>query len=545
MLTARRALFALVLVGMVALAWVAAHDKPASAQTVPPGQTVPVGHPQGLPPGQTPDGFTVRPVIQELNWPLEILYGPDGFLWVTERAGKRVVRIDPETGERSIALTVRDAHQNAAQDGVLGMVFHPELLQGTGNDYVYLAYTYVPDDDDDRDDDDVDDDVGDDLDDDVNDDDIGDDDADDIGDDDIGDDDADDDDDTNPLTFRRVKIQRYTYVSETQILTDPVDLITNLSGSSDHNAGKLAFGPDNKLYYTIGEQGNNQFARACLPILAQEIPTAEEVNASDWRKYVGKILRMNLDGSIPDDNPVINGVRSHIYSYGHRNIQGLAFSPDGKLYATEHGPKSDDEVNQILPGKNYGWPHVAGYQDDQGYVYANWSAAEDCASLTFSNFEIPPSVPVQQESEWNHPDFVPPIYTFGTVPDDYDFQPQVCAPNFFICWPTVAPTGLEVYSDPAGIPGWSTSLLVTSLKTGTVYRLMLNEDGTAVVGTATAHVASTNRYRDLIFGPDPRTFYVITDSGNSTQGAFGLPTAALQHPGSVLEFTWTESGTGQ
>lgn len=259
-------------------------------------------------------------------------------------------------------------------------------------------------------------------------------------------------------------------------------------------------------------------------------------------KYAGKILRLNLDGSIPEDNPTINGVQSHIYSYGHRNVQGLALSPDGNLYATEHGPKTDDEVNLIQPGMNYGWPHVSGYQDDQAYVYGNWSAAEDCQSLTFSDFRIPATVPIEEESAWSHPDFVPPIFTFGTVPDDHDFQPDVCAPNFWMCWPTVGPTGVEVYSasEEAG-PGWSTSLLVTALKSGAVWRLELNEDGTAVVGEAERLFNTINRYRDILISPDGGTFYLITDSGNITQGSSGLPTPVLEYPGIILEFRYVGS----
>jgi PQQ-dependent dehydrogenase (s-GDH family) len=344
------------------------------------------------------------------------------------------------------------------------------------------------------------------------------------------------------LEFRRVKIVRYTFDPENQILIDPVDILTGLPGSNDHNSAKLVFSPDNTLFYSIGDQGNNQFVRFCLPIRSQELPTAEEVNAGDYTKYAGKILRLNLDGSIPEDNPTINGVQSHIYSYGHRNVQGLALGPNNQLYASEHGPKTDDEVNLILPGMNYGWPNVVGYQDDQAYVYGNWSAAEDCASLTFSNFEIPDSVPVEQESAWSDPNFVPPIYTFGTVPNDHDFQPEVCTPNFNMCWPTVAPTGLAVYAatDGAG-PGWSTSLLVTALKSGAVWRLELNEDGTAVVGEAERLFKTINRYRDVLISQDGSTFYVITDSGNITQGSFGLPTSVLEHPGALLEFRYTGS----
>lgn len=463
-------------------------------------------------PAQSTEAVPLRVITQDLAWPLEVLYGPDGFLWVTERVGKRVTRIKPDSGEQRVALTISEVYQSDAQDGLLSMVFHPELLQGTGNDYIYLAYIYLAEP--------------------------------------VAVDEEAEATDSGGIAAaspastlnRRVKISRYTYDPEKESLLEPVELLTNLPGSNDHNSGRLVFSPDGTLFYAIGDQGNNQFNRACLPNLAQVLPAAEEIEASDWSNYPGKILRLNLDGSIPEDNPIINGVQSHIYSYGHRNVQGLAFSPEGQLYASEHGPKSDDEINLILPGKNYGWPHVAGYQDDQGYIYGNWSAAEDCQSLTFSDFELPDSVPVQKESEWTDPNFVPPIYTFGTVGNDYDFKPAECAPLEYICWPTVAPTGLEVYAGASGKgPDWPTSLLVTALKTGTVYRLALNQDGTAVVGEAVPLFKTTNRYRDLSIAPDASLFYVITDSGSNTQDPSGLPTKSLEHPGSILEFSYTGS----
>ena len=110
---------------------------------------------------------------------------------------------------------------------------------------------------------------------------------------------------------------------------------------------------------------------------------------------------MELDGAIPADNPTIDGVRSHIYAYGLRNPQGLSFGPTGLLYASEHGPSTDDEVDLIRAGKNYGWPHVAGYNDDRSYAYANWSASAPapCASLKFDSLKLPPSVPAVKESD--------------------------------------------------------------------------------------------------------------------------------------------------
>jgi len=438
-----------------------------------------------------PETFAMRVIATGLKQPLELAFGPDGYLWLTERVGKRVLRVNPADGKLYPAVTITEVYQQGGQDGLLGMVLHPDLLQDQGNDYVYVAYTY--------------------------------------------------DAAAGAAVDLRVKIRRYTYNEATQTLDDALDLITGLPGSSDHNSGRLVFGSDAKLYYAIGDQGNNQFANLCKPIVAQVLPTAAEVRAADWSHYPGKVLRLNLDGSIPADNPELDGVRSHVYSYGHRNVQGLVASADGQLYAAEHGPKSDDEVNLITAGKNYGWPQVAGYQDDQAYAYANWSAAPNCARLEFSDFAIPASVPQEAESDWRDPDFTPPLKTFFTVADDYDFQNADCAPNEFICWPTVAPTGLDLYPAPAkGIPGWTPSLLMTALKTGTVYRMALTADGTAVQGEALSLFKTINRYRDLALNPDGRTFYVITDTNNYTQDASGLPTKTLENPGALLEFTYTE-----
>ena len=82
-------------------------------------------------------------VVSGLAGPWEVTWGPDNMLWVTERTGKRVTRIDPASGERSVAITIDEVSAPGGQDGLLGMALHPELLQGSGNDYVYVAYTYV------------------------------------------------------------------------------------------------------------------------------------------------------------------------------------------------------------------------------------------------------------------------------------------------------------------------------------------------------------------------------------------------------------------
>ena len=284
------------------------------------------------PSGSVPAGepFSFRVLATGLADPYELTWGADGFLWVTEKTGKRVTRVNPSDGSKSTVATISDVYSTESQDGLLGMAFPANFLHGSND--VYLAYTYnaVPD----------------------------------------------------PGVDRRAKIVRFTFDPAARTLNKPTDLITGLPASTDHNSGRLLVGPDQKLYYSIGDQGNNQFQRFCNPIRAQDIPTADDVRTRNWATYVGKTLRLNLDGSVPPDNPVINGVRSHIYSYGHRNLQGLVFGPEGRLYSSEHGPKADDEINLIQPGKNYGWPYVSGFRDGESYVYANWSASTNppCSS---------------------------------------------------------------------------------------------------------------------------------------------------------------------
>lgn len=435
------------------------------------------------------DGFTSRVLTTGLADPWEITWGPDDFLWVTEKTGKRLTRVSPSDGSKTTVITIADVYSTESQDGLLGMAFHPGFLRGRGNDYVYLAYTY--------------------------------------------------DADPGPGVDRRAKIARYTYDPTAKTLSNPVELITGLSASTDHNAGRLVVGPDQKLYYSIGDQGNNQFERFCNPIRAQDLPTAAEVSARNWSTYVGKILRLNLDGSIPEDNPVIKGVLSHIYSYGHRNPQGLVFGPGGRLFEAEHGPKTDDETNLIQPGKNYGWPYVAGFRDDQSYMYANWSASTTpCVGLHYSSYDIPPSVPQLKETAWSDPDYVEPLKTLYTVPAGYNFQDPVCGDQPYICWPSIAPSSMGFVPADKGVSSWRNSLLVTSLKNGSLYCLRLTQDGGSVQGDITQFFKTTNRYRALALSPDNRTVYIVTDSNGRSGPQTGPPTERLDNPGSILAFTF-------
>jgi PQQ-dependent dehydrogenase (s-GDH family) len=439
--------------------------------------------------------FEKRVVTTGLVDPFQIVWGPDDYLWVTERSAGRVTRVLPSDGSKTPAIVLADLITDGP-DGLLGMALDPGLLKGTGNDFVFVAHTY--------------------------------------------------DADTDPATVRpRTKIVRLTYDPRAHVLGNSRDILAGLPAGNDHQGGRLVIGPDRKLYFTIGDMGANQLANFCNANRAQDVPTAAQLQARDWSLYEGKVLRLNLDGSIPSDNPVIAGVRSHIYSYGHRNPQGLVFAPDGKLYDSEHGPNTDDEVNLIRPGGNYGWPHVAGYRDDQSYAYANWSASKGvpCGSLKFTAYpEVPPSVPIQKESAWSHPDFTPPIQTFRTVPTGYDFKNPKCAERelYYQCWPTAAPSSLAIYTAKNGIPGWDHSLLMPSLKHGTVYRIQLDATGTAVVGEPDENprLKTVNRYRDVTMRPDGLALFIVTDPGGNTQDASGRPAAMVENPGAILEFRY-------
>jgi glucose/arabinose dehydrogenase len=120
-------------------------------------------------------------------------------------------------------------------------------------------------------------------------------------------------------------------------------------GGAIHNGGRIAFGPDGKLYAGVGETGNTGLAQ-------------------DRGSLNGKILRMNPDGSVPSGNPFGNSL---VWSLGHRNVQGLAWDRSGRLWATEFGQNKTDEVNLIRPGRKYGWPEVEGRGNTDGGKFTN------------------------------------------------------------------------------------------------------------------------------------------------------------------------------
>ncbi|KOY16751.1 PQQ-dependent sugar dehydrogenase [Paenibacillus xylanivorans] len=212
-------------------------------------------------------------------------------------------------------------------------------------------------------------------------------------------------------------------------------LITNLPGAVYHNGGRLKIGPDNKLYFGDGNYGNKD----------------------DTLSYLGgKIFRLNLDGTIPSDNPF--GASSPIYSRGHRNPQGLAWQPGtNRLFESEHGEASKDEINFIQPGNNYGWPKYEG-------------------------------------GNQNQPGITPPlIYASGT---------------------TWAPSGMTFVTQGP----WAGNLLVTNLKGKQIIHMVIGEqNGKPTIKSSDLNYLFVNKYgriRDIVEAPDGSLYFVTSNNGD-------------------------------
>lgn len=220
-------------------------------------------------------------------------------------------------------------------------------------------------------------------------------------------------------------------------------LLDGVAANRFHDGGRVKFGPDGKLYWAMGD--------------AQNTSRAQDLSSPN-----GKILRLNPDGTIPSDNPFPN---SPIYSYGHRNPQGLAWQPGtGRLYATEHGPSALqgcclDEVNFIEAGKNYGWPLIRGDQRRDGMV-----------------------APVLHSGERE----------------------------------TWAPAGATFVTRGP----WGGSLLFTGLRGQALYQLILDSGNpTKVASFGRLFGGQFGRLRDVVEGPD-RALYILT----SNRDGRGRPT---------------------
>ena len=216
-----------------------------------------------------------------------------------------------------------------------------------------------------------------------------------------------------------------------------------------HFGSSLAFDAQGHLFITLGE-------RSDAPMRPQ---------AQDLASHMGKVIRINADGTVPSDNPFVGrqGARPEIWSLGHRNVQGIAIAPDGDVWTVEHGTRGGDEINLDQAGKNYGWPIVA-----YGVEYAGGQINE--------------GVTARDGLEQ-------PVYYWD---------------------PVIAPGGMTLY-EGAMFPGWSGNLLVAGLKEKRISRLVLQDN--RVVGEEYLLTDLGERVRDVAVGADGAV-WAITDEQN-------------------------------
>ncbi len=481
--------------------------------------------------------FNIDTVAKNLGYPWEITYGPDDSLWITEARGYRVLRIsfDRNQSKKNVApqqvlkipLGVGEINFDRSsnrwpQGGMQGLAIHPEFNTNINKRWVYLSYVYKKQS-------------------------------------------CPNGSSGAPCIFK-AKIVRcrfyfatdpdnpYMPLKDTLTIMDTV--LSNLPGSNDHNSGRLTIspfteGPDNeyKLYYTIGDMGAGQFNNDGRTNYAQTRDTCE-----------GKVLRLNTepDGDpsysvahdyntwrqwIPNDNPFFHSVtafnmlKTPVYSFGHRNAQGLVWgnvNGTWRLYSSEHGDKTDDEVNSILPATNYGWPKVAGMSTDNNYRDGDGFANNDrLANQLVTHFEDTWAT----TNSMQRPLFATFNWPASTIPAD--------GSNIF-GWGTIAPSSIDIYQ--GSIPGWKNSLLVTSLKYG-MYRLKLKSDGSYVDSSSSLNTVDTFpllhgwRVRDVAINPKANsgTMWVVMDSTGSTSGptgGFDGSSTATKDGGKILRLTY-------
>lgn len=333
--------------------------------------------------------MNITVVTEDLDTPWEILWGPDDHIWMTERRGL-VSRVDPVSGLVKVLLDISDIVDEGSENGMLGMVLHPDFLN-PDSQFVYLVYTYYG-------------------------------------------------------TAPAERLVRYTYDSDT--LVDEMVLLDHIPSGYYHIGSRLIILPDRTILMSTGDVGSASYAL-------------------DTAKLNGKFLRINLDGSVPGDNPIPG---SYVWSLGHRNPQGLVRSSNGTIYSSEHGPSNDDEINIITEMGNYGWPEVMGYCDlpaEQAYCTAN-----------------------------------------NAVPA-------------LMAWtPTLAVCGLDYYDHDA-IPEWKNSLLLATLKQDDLRVLKLNEAGDTIMAEEIFLDNEFGRFRDVCVSPAGKIY--LATSNRDGRGNDGFP----------------------
>ena len=374
-------------------------------------------------------------ILDNLDFPWEITWGPDENLWITQTTGS-ILKYDPKSGTKNTLITLDVAidpnHGNPAAIGLFGLALHPEFPE---EPYVYVMYNYDFQDD---------------------------------------------------SVFTR--ISRLEYDHSNQILFNEDPFVENFRGYDKHSGGRMIITNDDKLLITTGDEFKRSFA--------QQID-----------KLNGKTLRFNLDGSVPEDNPFfeLESPYHFIYSIGHRNPQGLVQVPKGTIFSSEHGPNSDDEINVIKSGSNYGWPFVKGFCDDNYPGTWNDNIAEGGES------ELAPYYGTTNHRE--------DLYPYGyTDESDYCANFSIEEPVFSFLNERVAPSGLTYYGSDA-IPEWKNSLLLATLRGQSIRLMKLNEDQTAIEATSTLFQNRFNRIRDVEVTPYGDIYVISSERENNNSNS--------------------------
>lgn len=402
--------------------------------------------------------FSRSELSTQVTTPWEIQYGPDGMLWITEFGGK-ISRVDPVTGAKEVVYTAPDVYAGSNLEmnqpcskpigsGTLGMALHPDFMN-PATSYIYFMYSYNSG------------------------------------------------NESAPDT--RFKIRRLTWNSTSQSITGFTDIVTGISNGYDHFGGRMMIISQNNvpyLFVTVGDHGLSEMnAPTCYN------PQSLNPNnfAQDPSTDNGKIHRFNLDGTIPADNPIPG---NSFYTRGHRNPQGLMYNPlTNQIYDVEHGDRTDDEINILEKGMNYGWKDVRGYNLDDNFP----------GELDYvNNYQPDPQI------AGDH--LVEPLYAFCA-------EPLPTTSN----WCTVAPSD-GLYYGSTGIPEWTNSLLITTLKDDEdndleVYQFQLDLAGQLIPSTPGnpnpkrffgEDQSLNGRLRDIAASPDGKKIYLINNGGANT-----------------------------
>jgi glucose/arabinose dehydrogenase len=241
-------------------------------------------------------------------------------------------------------------------------------------------------------------------------------------------------------SFSNIRERFVKYTFDGTSLVSPVTLIEDITGNTTHIGARFQFLPDNTLLVSTGDAQNTS--------LPQNLSSLS-----------GKMLRMNADGSIPADNPITD---SYVYSFGHRNVQGIVRAPNGIIYLSEHGASTDDEFQILEVNRNYGWPNVEGFCDlagEQTFCAAN-NVMEPLAVWT----------------------------------------------------PTIAPSDMIWYENPE-FPEFDGKILMTVLKDKKIVAIELNADGTQYVSEAHFLTNQFGRLRDICEGAD-KELYLATNGAS-------------------------------